>query len=68
MSTCSQSEFMFQVSWILKFEVVRVEKSGTNYFNLLAVRAAMVKQAVKWVVKMPLGRVQEASDYMRFLS
>ena len=59
---------MIQVSWILKFEVVRVEKSFTNKFNLLAVRAAVVKQAVEWVVKKPLGSVQEASDYMRFFS
>ena len=45
--------------------MVRVEKTRTNYFGLLAVRTALEKRAFEWVVKKPLGRVQTAGDYMR---
>ena len=53
---------MFHVPWILEFEVVRVEQNGTNYFDLF-----VVEWALEWVVKKPLGRVQKAGDYLRFL-
>ena len=53
---------MFQVPWILKFEIVRVRKDRTNYFELF-----VVERALEWVVKKPLGRVQKAGDYLRFL-
>ena len=54
---------MFQVPWIVKFDVVRLEKFWRNYFGLLAVRRAVVKRAVDWVMKKPLVRVQKAADY-----
>ena len=52
---------MFQVHWIVKFDIVRVEKK-TNYFQLLAVTTAVVKGAEK-----PLGCVQESGNYLRLL-
>ena len=52
---------MFQVPWI-----VRVEKTRMHYFDFLVVRTS-VEWAVEWVVKKPLGRVQQAADYPRFL-
>ena len=58
---------MFQVPWIVKFEVVRVEKTGTNCFDLFAARTAVVKRAAEGAVKKPLGRVQKTNDYLRFL-
>ena len=58
---------MFQVPWIVKFEVVRLEKTLLHYSDFLAVRTAVVEWAVEWVVKKPLGRVQKAADYPRFL-
>ena len=56
---------MFQVS--LRIEVVRWELTRKHYFDLLAVRTAVVEWAVEWVVKKPLGRVQKAGDYPRLL-
>ena len=38
-----------------------------HFFDLLAVRTAVVEWAVQWAVKKPLGRVQKAADYQRFL-
>ena len=52
---------MFYVPWILEFEVVRVEQNGTNYFDSFVVECAL-----EWALK-PLGRVQKAGDYKRFL-
>ena len=52
---------MFQVPWVVKFEVVRVEKDRTNCFGLFS-----VERALEWVVKKPLGRVRKAGDYLRF--
>ena len=47
----------------MKFEVVHVEKTRANYFDLFAVRSAVVKWAVDWEVKKSLGRVQKADEY-----
>ena len=38
-----------------------------HYFDLLAVRTAVVEGALEWAVKKSLGRVQKAGDYPRFL-
>ena len=43
------------------------ETSRKHYFDLLAVVAAVLEWAVEWVVKNPLGLVQKAGDYLRFL-
>ena len=53
---------MFQVPWI-----VRVEKIRMHYFDFLVVRTSVVEWSVEWAVKKPLGRVQKAADYPRFL-
>ena len=53
---------MFQVPRIMKFEVVRVDKNLTIYFDLF-----VVEQALELLVKKPLGRVQKAGEYLRFL-
>ena len=56
---------MFQVP--LRIEVVRWELTWRHYFDLLAVRTAVVEWAVDWVVKKPLGRVQKTVDSTRLL-
>ena len=56
---------MFQVP--SRIEVVRWELTRRHYFDLLAVRTAVVEWAVEWVVKKLLGRVQKAGDYPRLL-
>ena len=53
---------MFQVPWI-----VRVEKTRMHYSDFLVVRTSVLEWAVEWVLKKPLGRVQKAADYPRFL-
>ena len=58
---------MFQDPRILKFEVVRWEITRIYFFDLLAVRTAVVEWAVEWAVKKPLGRAQKAGDYPRLL-
>ena len=63
----SQANLMFQVTWIVKFEVLREENTQTNYFELLAVQMSAVKQAVELVVKKPLRCVQKAGDYLRLI-
>ena len=45
----SWTDLMFQVPWILKFEVEHVERNWTNYFDLFVVEGAL-----EWVVKKPL--------------
>ena len=59
----SWADLMFQVPWILKFEVLHWEILRMYYFDLFAVRTAVVE----WVVKKPLGRVQKVGDYLLFL-
>ena len=58
---------MFQVPLLLKNEVGRWEITQMHYFDLLAVQTVVVERAVEWAVKKPLGRVQKAGDYPRFL-
>ena len=58
---------MFQVPWIAKFEVVRLEKTRLQYSDFLVVRTSVVEWAVEWAVKKTLGRVQKAANYPRFL-
>ena len=58
---------MFQVPWIAKFEVVRWEITRLQYSDFIVVRTSVVEWAVEWAVKKPLGRVQKAAEYPRFL-
>ena len=58
---------MFQVPCIAKLEVVRWEKTRLQYSDFLVVRTSKVEWAVEWPVKKPLGRVQKAAEYPRFL-
>ena len=58
---------MFQGHWIAKFEVVRWEKTRLQYSDFLVVRTSVAEWAVEWAMKKPLGRVQKAVDYLRFL-
>ena len=57
---------MFQVPRVVKFEAVR-KKGRKFFFGLLAVRKDLVKRAVEWAVKKPLGRLQKAVYYPRSL-
>ena len=38
---------MFQVPWIVKFEVVRWEITRMHYFDLIAVQTHVVERAVE---------------------
>ena len=58
---------MSHFPWLETTEGVRMEETGKHCYDLLAVRMADEKRSFELLVKNPLGGVEKAGDYLRFL-